>query len=239
MAEPARRLEPPPGVHMPGPSAWPFFAPIAMIVLLYGVIFSAVLIVAGLILAVIAMAGWYIDAGREYFSTEAVGHAVPATRDPVRAWPRRAVPVFSTVIIIGVLITLVPIGLGYLNSLTPAKATPTPISVPAVPEISASSAVSFDTKTLVVPAGREFDLVFDNKDAGVPHNVQIDDSSARTTILFDGDIVTGVASQTYHVPALQPGDYYFQCKIHPNMNGTVKVLPETGAPGGTASPAAP
>ena len=207
-----------------------------MAVILYGVIFSAVLIVAGLILAAIAVTGWYLDAGHEYFTTEEVGHAVPATRDPVRAWPARVVTVFTAVIVIGVAITLLPVGLGYLNSLTPAEATPTPISVPAKPEISASTAISFDTKTLIVPASRPFELVFDNNDAGVPHNVQFADSSARTTILFDGDIVTGVDSVTYEVPALEPGDYYFACKIHPNMNGTLKVLPETGSPAPNGSP---
>jgi len=43
----------------------------------------------------------------------------------------------------------------------------------------------------IVPAGRPFDLTFDNKNAGVPHNVRIADSAAQTTILFDGDVVTG------------------------------------------------
>ena len=60
--------EPPPGVHMPGPSPWPFFVPIAVTVLLYGFIFSSVLIVAGVVLFLIAIAGWYLEAGREYFS---------------------------------------------------------------------------------------------------------------------------------------------------------------------------
>lgn len=220
--------EPPPGVHMPGPSPWPFLAPIAMAVVLYGVIFSSVLIVGGLILAVIAMAGWYLEAGREYRSTEAVGHAVPKTRDPYRAWPRRLARIYGAVIVISFAITLAPVGLGWLNSLTPPTATPTPVTVPQVPQLAAKG-VAFDTKTLVVPAGRPFDLVFNNNDAGVPHNVQIDDSSARTTTLFDGDVVTGVTSVTYHVPALQPGTYYFLCKIHPNMNGTVNAVPESGA----------
>lgn len=220
--------EPPPGVHMPGPSPWPFLAPIAMAVLLYGVIFSSVLIVAGVILAVIAMAGWYLEAGREYFSTEAVGHAVPRTRDPYRAWPRRLARIYFSVIVISFAIVLAPIGLSWLNSLTPPAATPAPVTVPQVPQIAAKG-VAFDTKTLVVPAGRPFDLVFNNNDAGVPHNVQIDDSSARTTTLFDGEVVTGVTSITYHVPALQPGSYYFLCKVHPSMNGTVNAVPESGA----------
>src|SRR4051794_23585038 len=55
-------VEPPPGVHLPGPSPWPFFLPIGATVLLYGLIFSAVLIVGGLILCLIAITGWYLDA---------------------------------------------------------------------------------------------------------------------------------------------------------------------------------
>ena len=222
-------VEPPPGVHMPGPSPWPFFAPIGVTVMLYGIIFSSVLIVGGLILTIIAITGWYLDAGHEYFSTESAGHAVPKTRDPYKAWPRRLVPIYGAVIAISVAITLAPLGLNYLNSLTPPKSTPTPLTVPTAPQIAAKG-IAFDTKTLVVPAGQAFDLTFNNNDAGVPHNVQIDDSSQKTTILFDGDVVTGVASVAYHVPALPPGTYYFECKVHPNMNGTVTAAPVSGAP---------
>ena len=224
-------LEPPPGVHLPGPSPWPFFAPIALAVMLYGVIFSTVLLLAGIILAVIAAAGWYLDAGREYRSTEAVGHALPATSDPVRAWPRRLVPVFAVVIALALLVTLAPVGLGWLNSLTPASAGPSQAAVPQVPEIAADDALSFNTGTLIVPAARPFDLVFNNNDEGVLHNVEIADSSARTTKLLDGEIITGVASITYQVPELAEGNYYFLCAVHPNMNGTVQAMPETGPPG--------
>src|SRR5262249_13892455 len=146
--------------------------------------------------------------------------------------------IYGAVIVVSFLIMLTPTFLGYLNSFTPAASTPTPIAVPAVPEISASSAVSFDTKTLIVPAGRPFDLTFDNKNAGVPHNVRIADSSAQTTILFDGDPITGPAQATYHVPALQAGTYYFECKIHPNMNGTVQAIAESGPPPSGAAPGA-
>jgi plastocyanin len=222
--------EPPPGVHMPGPSPWPFFAPIAMMVMLYGVLFSGVLLLGGLILAVIAMAGWYLEAGREYRSTEAVGHAVPHTRDPVQAWPRRLVPVFVGVIAISLLVTLAPLGINFLNSLAPAEATPEPVAVPAVPEIAANDALSFDRSELVVPAGRPFELTFNNNDEGVPHNVAIADSEAQTTAIFTGDIIDGVASITYQVPAVEEGSYYFLCSVHPNMNGTVSAQTETGPP---------
>ncbi len=228
-------VEPPPGVHMPGPSPWPFFLPIAATVMLFGFIFSSVLIVGGLILAVIGLGGWLRDAWKEWQSTEAVGHVVPETRDPVKAWPRRLVPIFAGVIAISLLIVLAPLGLNYLNTLTPASAGPTAAAVPEVPEISASTALSYETSTLIVPAGREFDLVFHNNQEGVPHNVRIDDSPAGAVIIFDGEEITGVADITYQVPAIDEGDYYFLCRVHPNMNGTLQARPETGG----APPAGP
>jgi plastocyanin len=196
-----------------------------------------VLLVGGLILGIIAAAGWLLDAGQEYHSTEQVGHAIPRTRDPRAVWPRRLVPLFGAVIVLSFLGMLAPTGISWLNSLTPPEATPTPVAVPAVPQISASSLVSFDTKLLIVPAGRPFDLVFDNRQAGVPHNVEIDDSPARTRVIFDGAVITGPAQVTYRVPALAAGDYYFLCRIHPNMNGTLRALPESGsAAGGSPTP---
>jgi plastocyanin len=222
--------EPPPGVHMPGPSPWPFFLPIAVTVMLFGLVFSSALIAGGLILALIGVGSWLRDALKEYDSTEEVGYAVPETRDPEKAWPKRLVPIFAVVIAISFLIALAPLGLSYINSLTPPSAGPTAVAVPAVPEISASTAVSFDTTTLIVPAGRPFDLKFDNKQAGVPHNVQIDDSPAKTTIIFNGEHITGPATITYNVPAIAEGNYYFLCEVHPNMNGTLVAQPESGPP---------
>ena len=231
-----RYPEPPPGVHMPGPSPWPFFAPIALFIMLLGVVFSGILLIGGLILGIIAAAGWLLDAGHEYRSTEAVGHAVPRTRDPAAVWPRRLVPLYGAVIVVSFLLMLAPTGIGFLNSLTPPEATPTPVAVPAVPEIAASSAVSFETNNLIVPAGRAFELIFHNNQAGVPHNVDIGDSAAAPTTYLNGEVITGVASVTYQVPAMPAGTYYFQCEIHLNMNGTVQAMPE-GAPAAGSPPA--
>ena len=91
-----------------------------------------------------------------------------------------------------------PIGLGYLNGLTPAEATPDAAARARQAGDLRQHCLSFDTKTLVVPANRPFELVFNNNDPGVPHNVQFDDSSARNQILFDGEVVTGVDND--HLP---------------------------------------
>ena len=231
-AEPPPAPEPPPGVHMPGPSPWPFFAPIGLTVMFFGLILNPLLVVIGLIMAIISAAGWLREASREWRSVDEVGHAVPQTHDPERAWPKRLVPVFAAFLGLGLLVLAMPTLGAWLEGLRPADATPTPMVVPAQPVISARSAVSFDTRTLIVPCCRDFELDFDNQDPGVPHDVVISDSAAGQTVYFDGDIITGPDTITYQVPALADGDYYFFCSIHPNMNGTVMARPETGEGGG-------
>lgn len=231
MERPSWDIEPPPGVHMPGPSPWPFFAPIAVTLVLFGLILSPALFIGGILLAVIAAIGWLRDANKEWHSTERVGHAVPESRDPERAWPRRIVPVFATVIAGSIALALLPIGLAFLGNLAPGQAEPTPVAVPEQPEIFAFNSMSFDRQELIVPAARDFELVFHNEEANVPHNVDIADSSARTTLYLEGEIFNGVETMVYQVPALEEGDYYFLCRVHPNMNGTVRALPESGDPG--------
>lgn len=84
--------------------------------------------------------------------------------------------------------------------------------------------LAFDTNAISLPAGMPASLVLDNQDAGVPHNIAIYPSSTDlATPLFRGDLVTGPMTISYDVPALQPGTYYFQCDVHPTMNGTVTV----------------
>jgi len=81
----------------------------------------------------------------------------------------------------------------------------------------------FDTSCLAAPAGSSFTITLDNQDNGIPHNVSIYRSPSRSKPLFQGKVVVGVASTTYQVPALPPGTYYFQCDVHPAMNGAFVV----------------
>lgn len=84
--------------------------------------------------------------------------------------------------------------------------------------------IHFSTSCLAAPAGKPFTITFHNQDSGVPHNVAIYSSSAATKVLFRGQIVTGAATATYHVPALPAGTYYFRCDVHPTaMHGTFVV----------------
>jgi plastocyanin len=94
----------------------------------------------------------------------------------------------------------------------------------------------FGTDCLAVPAGTPFTLTFENRDPGVPHNVEIFRTSAAAQRLGGakgpGDAVTGPGRAVYRVSALPPGTYYFQCDIHPTtMQGTLVVTGSSTAPG--------
>ena len=88
-----------------------------------------------------------------------------------------------------------------------------------VVQISAES-IAFSNSCISVPAGTAFKIEFNNKDS-VPHDVAIFSDSSKGTSLFEGEIIDGGKSVTYDVPALDAGDYYFECTVHPNMNGKV------------------
>ena len=80
--------------------------------------------------------------------------------------------------------------------------------------------IAFDTDTITVPAGANVTVNFNNKDDGIPHNFAVYDSSLRSERIFVGDIVTGPAETNYtFVAPSEPGTYYFQCDVHPSMNG--------------------
>ncbi len=99
------------------------------------------------------------------------------------------------------------------------------------PTIVAKS-LAFDTDTLSLPADAESPLVFDNEDPGTQHNLSIYTDDTVTDQLFEGELVTGVAEQTYTIPPLAAGEYYFRCDVHTNMNGTVVVEAPAGGGGG-------
>lgn len=84
-----------------------------------------------------------------------------------------------------------------------------------------ASGIAFKTTTFQAPANQPFQITYDNQDAGIPHNMQIADSTGK--FVFEGDTVTGVAQITYNVPPLAAGAYKFSCKYHTNMVGDLTV----------------
>ncbi|MEA2829152.1 MAG: hypothetical protein QOG43_3591 [Actinomycetota bacterium] len=84
--------------------------------------------------------------------------------------------------------------------------------------------IAFDHKEISLPANTEVDVDFKNTDKGIPHNVAIyGGADATAPVVFKGDILAGPAETKYHFTSPAAGDYHFQCDVHPNMSGTVKV----------------
>lgn len=114
---PGWSLSPPEGMHLPGPSAWPLLAPVGLFFLVAGLIFGPALFAGGLIMAVIAVIGWLLDARDELDDVEEHGHPSPADRDPEKAWPRKLIPVYFFVGAGAIILTLTP----WLLSLLPGS----------------------------------------------------------------------------------------------------------------------
>jgi plastocyanin len=102
--------------------------------------------------------------------------------------------------------------------------------------------IAFDAPCVNAPAGEPITIAFDNQDDGLLHNVQVypsaDEISADSAIT-QSEIITGPATAEYAVPALDAGTYYFQCDVHPQMNGAWNVVEggggATGATGITGA----
>ena len=87
-------------------------------------------------------------------------------------------------------------------------------------ELVASSA-HFNVECLVVPAGEPLAVTLKNKDS-FNHNFSVYTLDFKSE--FTGDIAYGGETFRYKVPALEPGQYLFQCDIHPaDMSGPLIV----------------
>jgi plastocyanin len=81
----------------------------------------------------------------------------------------------------------------------------------------------FDRDCLAAPANQPFTITLNNQENGIPHNVSIYPNGQAGNALFKGGIVTGVQSTVYRVQGLRAGTYYFQCDVHPDMNGALVI----------------
>ncbi len=91
------------------------------------------------------------------------------------------------------------------------------------PVVVVAQNIAFAPGKIGVPANVPFTLVLDNRDAGIPHNVDVKDSSGNTII--KSEVVPGPARLEIAMPALPPGNYQFNCDVHPNMVGAIIAQP--------------
>jgi plastocyanin len=207
-------LPTPPGVHLPGPSPWPFLAPIGMAFVFFGLVFSPAIVAGGVLMSLIAAAGWLRDAGREYRAVETGGHAAARSRP----FPAALVGIYGIIAALSLAAVAAPGVIAFVN------ASPSPSAGASVGPVSdrvqlVAKGNQFDQRQITVPAGKNVTIVFDNQDS-VPHNVAIYDSPQRTKELFQGELQQTPGQITYQVPAQPAGSYYFVCIVHPTMNGT-------------------
>lgn len=115
-------------------------------------------------------------------------------------------------------VTAAPSAGGSGNPAPSGQAGGSPVPQTGQVQVTAQG-IAFTTTSVNAPADKAFSLLFDNQDAGVPHNVDIQDANGAS--VFKGEIVTGPTQTTYNVPALKAGTYKFVCDVHPNMTGTL------------------
>src|SRR5918992_464507 len=82
--------------------------------------------------------------------------------------------------------------------------------------------VQFDTDSIELTAGEETTLTFVNDDSSsTQHNISIYENEEAQDTLFENEVIPGGQEVEYAIPAQEEGEYYFQCDVHPSMNGSV------------------
>jgi plastocyanin len=130
-------------------------------------------------------------------------------------------------VLIGVVIANTSIG----EEAEPAEAgaaAPSEAAAPASGDAVAlvAEAIQFDADSISLPAREDAVVTLDNQDTA-PHNFSLypdeQAGASQSDALFEGEIVDPGQSVDYEFKAPAPGEYYFQCDVHPAMNGSASV----------------
>jgi plastocyanin len=231
---------PPPGVHMPGPSFRPIIGAMGMTILFLGLVYGGWMLIAGVLALVATLVGWLFDAVAEYRRTldaDRTGHldSGPAPRTPSLMFSLLAVVLVGGILLqTGLLPPKEASADGGADG-SPAPSGEVPASGPPASGASGSAppaitgdvnitaqGLAFLEKTFTAKADTAFTIAFDNQDAAVTHNIQI--NGADGAEVWKGEIFPGVETRLYDVPALAAGEYPFICTVHPTMTGTASIV---------------
>lgn len=186
----------------------------------FGWIWAAIVTLIAVTLAMIFMARPYYQRVRFISRAMAEGSkaVTPEQFDSVlrsrRPWTVTWIGIAGLVFILYLMILKPTFGIA------PGAAPEPSGSAPVVRLAAANS--RFTETTLSAPAGT-FLLRFENREA-VPHNVAIYEDASASRSLFVGKTFPGPATQSYSVPALEAGTYFFRCDLHVStMSGTLVV----------------
>ena len=112
-----------------------------------------------------------------------------------------------------------------VSTAPPSTSSPTapPPGGPTQNVLVVAQQTAFNTKQINLKANGLVSMTLDNRDPGTPHNLEILTSAGGSTIEKGVDPFSGPAKQTWTFTAPAAGTYYFQCIVHPQMNGKVVV----------------
>lgn len=129
-------------------------------------------------------------------------------------------------VIYPVALAVILVNLGAVEPVSEATEAAAPAAEEAAAEATpvtiGAENLEFTEDELTFPADQATTLEFDNPDAA-PHNVSIYADDSLDEDFFIGQNVEPGDSTEYEIPALAAGAYYFQCDLHPTMNGRVIV----------------
>jgi plastocyanin len=81
--------------------------------------------------------------------------------------------------------------------------------------------VAFVPNKLTIAANTDVEVIFDNRDASVPHNIHFFTPTEVKTDVKEGK-ADGV-KETVKLKVDKAGDYDFTCDVHPTMKGVLTV----------------
>lgn len=224
---PAVHREPPPGVHMPGPSIRPLMGALGSAALLGGLVVGGWVLILAVVFLVYTLIGWLVDFTAEYRKVEEADQTGHLENIPTRALPARPLQVFAVLFVLA--------GLWQAGILPPTSptdaggpgASPGASGPPAGgPLVVVAKGIAFDRTALQVPGGKPFTITLKNEDAATTtHDISIYETDGSTVVQAQEPIAGGT-EQSYDYDALEPGDYKFICSVHlsvPQMSGTLTV----------------